>query len=535
MVNFSRIIEKAKPFVREGIETIAENISGPISKYAKQRQIGTIAKDRGYRRLGGTSAFYPEELMYLDKTKRGGRWKLKDPNFKKFNNLDIKYDKDGIPVSHKITSRPLMDYKGRVPRRDQGGKIISYVKPENIDKLGTGNYKRSEKDKQQLIDLRKKVAENSVKQNIIYNDSINRFFELNPQLDDISKVDFNVLREIRDFIPVAEMGTGKGKKPTLSNLSNTLEKMGKYKKVGKSIDSSVKEKIKNYLLQDDKWKTLSSRQVIKDLNLQGDISESTLITLRRKGFETGNSLAPIPKERASLTTARNRFNSMITEKYGGNQLDPVRNRLGQAFSDYLGDAYGVGKKQGYTQNQIDEAFKFVEDTELAINTPEGQAYQEMFETLRMYNANKIAEINADRVAQGLKPLSFQDPQLDEVVLTMGHARLNPETGKMGAFDLSKVEPETRGKNKKALELGMKLRAAIREDNLPAVDRIVSEMIRRNIRHEVTLPSRKFKGVGEAEGLVDTIDDTFVIGGETPEPFPEEPFAEGGMVEKYMIE
>ena len=526
--------------IKEGIETVFDNIGNFVKSaktpFAKKRRIAQIAKDRGYRHVGsGGDKFFPIDLLYLDKTKRGGRWKLKDPNFSKFNNLEIKYDKDGIPVSHKITSRPLMDYKGRVPRRDQGGKIIGYVKPENVDKLGTGNYKRSERDKQQIRDLRKKVAENNVKQNIIYNDAINRFFELNPQLDDISKVNFDVLREIRDFIPVAEMGTGKGKKPTLSNLSNTLEKMGKYKKVGKAIDDSVKEKIKNYLLQDDRWKTLSTTQVIDDLNLQGQISPSTLGVLRRNGFGTGNSLSPIPKERASLTTARNRFNSMLTEKYGGNQLDPVRNRLGQAFSDYLGDAYGVGKKQGYTQNQIDEAFKFVEDTELAINTPEGQAYQEMFETLRMYNANKVSEINADRVAQGLKPLSFQDPQLDEVILTMGHARLNPETGKMGAFDLSKVEPETRGKNKKALELGMKLRAAIREDNLPAVDRIVSEMIRRDIRHEVTLPSRKFKGVGEAEGLVDTIDDTFVIGGETPKPFPLEPLADGGMVGENVLE
>lgn len=61
------------------------------------------------------------------------------------------------------------------------------------------------------------------------------------------------------------------------------------------------------------------------------------------------------------------------------------------------------------------------------------------------------------------------------------------------------------------------------------------MIERGIRHEVILPNRKFKGVGEAEGLVDTIDDTFVIGGETPEPFPVEPLAKGGMVGENVIE
>ena len=526
--------------IKEGIETVVDNIGNFIKSaktpLAKNRRIAQIAKDRGYRRLGsGNDTFYPVDLLVLDKTRRGGRWKLKDPNFQKYNNLEVNLDKDGIPVSHKITQKTLMDKKGRIPRRDDQGKIISYAKPENIDTPGIGNYKRSEEDRQNLINLRKQVAENTVQQNTIYNNAINRFFELNPQLDNISSVNFDVIKQIRDFLPVAEMGLSKGKKPTMSRLSNLLEKMGRYKKVGKAIDDSVKQKVKNYLLQDDKWKTLSSRQVIEDLNLKGDISESTLISLRREGFDTGKSLAPIPKERTSLAGAKGRFNTMLTEKYGGDKNDPVRNRLGQAFADYLADAYGVGRKQGYTQNQIDEGFKFVEDTELAINTPEGQAYQEMFETLRIYNDNKIAEINADRVAQGLKPLSYQDPRLDDVILTMGHARLNPETGKMGAFDLSKVEPETRGKNKLALKLGRQLQVAIREDNLPAVDRIVSEMIRKGIRHEVTLPSRKFKGVGEAEGLVDTIDDTFVIGGETPEPFPVEPLAEGGMAGENVLE
>jgi hypothetical protein len=132
--------------IKEGIETVVDNIGNFIKSaktpLAKNRRIAQIAKDRGYRRLGsGNDTFYPIDLLVLDKTRRGGRWKLKDPNFQKYNNLEVNLDKDGIPVSHKITKKTLMDKKGRIPRRDDQGKIISYTKPENI---GIGNYKRSE-------------------------------------------------------------------------------------------------------------------------------------------------------------------------------------------------------------------------------------------------------------------------------------------------------------------------------------------------------------------------------------------------------
>jgi hypothetical protein len=542
MVNVNKVIEKATPFVREGIETVFDNVGGFIKSaktpFAKNRRITQIAKDRGYRRAGsGSQQFFPIDLLYLDKTKRGGRWKLKDPSFTKNNKLKIELDKDGIPISHKITPTGNIDKYGRVARRDEGGKIIGYVKPETLKSglTGTGNYKRTEKDLEQVQKLRDMIYESRRQQEKITDGYIDDFFIQNPDLADPSKINNNVLAQLQDSIPAYEMGTSKGKKIKIDRIKEKLNKKGLYEYRPRFVPEETKELVKNYLLDNDKWKTLSTPQVIEDLNLQGQISPSTLGKLRRTGFGTNKNLSPVGKNRTSLDKARREFNRMLSLKYGGNPQSPVRNRLAQAFSDYMGDAYGVGKKQGYTPQQIEEGFRFVEDTELAFNTPEGQAYQEMFENIQAINKKRLAEINGERVSQGLEPVSFFSEEVADDMLTMGHARLNAETGKIGAFDLSKVEPETRAKNKKALELGRQLQAAIREDNLPAVDRVISEMIERGIRHEVILPNRKFKGVGEAEGLVDTIDDTFVIGGETPEPFPVEPLAKGGMVGENVIE
>jgi len=513
--------------IYEGIETIFTG----LNNLQKARKIGKLASERGYRRLGSTGRWYPEELLVKNKR---GKYEIKDRTISDQNHIIVTKDEMGVPVSHQIV--PRVDAEGRVPHRDQKtGKIKGYIKQENLDHGGgTGNYQRSEKDIDHIKKLQANAMADNAKQSEIRLNKINEFFELNPDLKDISKIDTNVIEQIREFIGPAEFGTAKGSKIAGHRLKNILEEQGLFKKIAR-IDDVTKQQIRNYLLKNDNWKTLSTQQVIKDLNLQDKISVPTLMTYRRSWPGEGDRLVPIPKERKNLQAARRKYDSMMREKYGNQLSDVDRNKLTMAFSDYLGDAYGVERKQGFTSDQIDEAFKFVEDTELGMNTPEGRAYQEMFESNRLYNEQKLAEINAEREIQGLKPLSQNDPLLDDVMMTMGHARLNPATGKMGAFDLSKVEPETRAKNKEALNLGRQLQAAIKQDNLPAVDRLITQMINKGIRHEVVLPGRKFKGVGEAEGLVDTIDDTFVIGGDAPEPFPYELLSEGGMVGEDVLQ
>ena len=526
--------------IKEGIETVFDNIGNFLknakSSYAKQRRIGQIAKERGYRRTSGGD-FLPEELFTTKQTPRGKKYVLKDKTFTRNNKIEIKFDKDGIPVSHTITPTGNVDKYGRIARRDEGGKIIGYVKPETFESgaRGTGNYQRSEKDLEQVKKLRDMIAQSRIQQEKITDGYINEFFIQNPDLADISKIDNNVLAQLQDFIPPYEMGTSKGKKIKIATIKKKLNEKGLFEFRPRFVPDETKELVKNYLLDNDKWKTISTPQVIEDLNLQGQISPSTLGKLRRTGFGTNKNLSPIGKDRTSLDKARRDFNRMVSLKYGGDPKSPVRNRLAQAFADYMGDAFGVGRKQGYTPEQIQEGFRFVEDTELAFNTLEGQAYQEMFENLQAINKRKLAEINGERAAQGLDPVGFFDKEVEDVMLTMGHARLNAGTGKVGAFDLSKIEPETMAKNKLALKLGIELKNAIKKDDLRSVDRVVTEMINNNIRHEVILPGRKFKGTGELEGLETTIDDTFIIGGEAPEPFPLEPLADGGMVGENVLE
>tara|TARA_R100000544_G_scaffold37173_1_gene27599 strand:- start:3115 stop:7434 length:4320 start_codon:yes stop_codon:yes gene_type:complete len=518
------------PDIKEGIETIFTG----LNNLQKSRKISKLALEKGYRRLGATGKFYPADMLEKGKDDKYV-FKDKTRQIVSDNHVIVTKDEMGVPVSHQIVQR--VDAEGRVPHRDQKtGKIKGYIKRENLDQGGgIGNYKRSEKDLERVKNLQKQVVANNAKQHEIRLNKINEFFELNSDLKDISKVDNKVVEQLRDFIGPSVMGTAKGTKIATHRLRKILEEQGLYKKIGGRIDDVTKQQIRNYLLKNDNWKTLSTQQVIKDLNLQDKISAPTLMVYRRSWPGEGDRLVPIPKERKNLQAARRKYDSMMREKYGGQLSDTDRNKLTMAFSDYLGDAYGVERKQGFTSDQIDEAFKFVEDTELGMNTPEGGAYQEMFESNRLYNEQKLAEINAEREIQGLKPLNQNDPSLDDVMMTMGHARLNPATGKMGAFDLSKVEPETRAKNYQALNLGRRLQAAIKEDNLPAVDRIITEMVNKGIRHEVVLPGRKFKGTGELEGLADTIDDTFVIGGEAPEPFPYELLAKGGMVGEDVLQ
>ena len=494
-----------------------------LTHLQKQRNISKLALENGYRRNGSTGKWYPVEMLEPNKQ---GKWVVKDKTIGGDNIIDVKLDPNGIPISHKLI--PRVDKVGRVIHRDREGKIIGYIKKENLEHGGgTGNYKRTEKDLEHIKQLHVKLQVDNVKQNEIYLDKINSFFKLNPDLKDVSKVNNNVVTHIQDFLGTAELGTSKGSRIGGPRLRTMLEDMGLYKKIGGHIDAATKQQVKNYLLKNDNWKTLSTKQVLEDLNLQDKIAEPTLMSWRRKGFDDGIKLVPISKERKSLQDARRKYGSMMREKYGSVLSEAERNKLTMAFSDYLGDAYGVERKQGYTQNQIDEAFKFVEDTELGMNTVEGRAYQEMHQANQLYNNQKLAEINAERATKGLKPLNQNSEEVADVMLTMGHARLNPATGKMGAFDLAKVEPETKAKNKLALNKGRQLQAAIKQDNLPAVDRVITEMIEAGIRHEVVLPGRKFKGVKEAEGLVDTIDDTFVIGGEAPEAFPYELMADGG--------
>jgi hypothetical protein len=323
---FFKFIGKGK----EGIETIFEG----LNKLQKSRKISKLALERGYRRLGATGKFYPADML---KKGKDGKYVLKDKTRQIIadNHVIVTKDEIGIPVSHQIVKR--VDAEGRVPHRDQKtGKIKGYIKKENLDQGGgTGNYQRSEKDLEHVKNLQKQVVANNAKQHQIRLNKINEFFELNPDLKDISKVDSKVIEQLRDFIGPSVMGSAKGTKIAPHRLRQILEDQGLYKKIGKHIDDVTKQQIRNYLLKDDNWKTLSTKQVIEDLNLKGVISEPSLSSYRRSWPGVGDRLVPIPKDRKNLKAARSKFDSMLREKFGDTLNDADRNKLTQSFSAIL--------------------------------------------------------------------------------------------------------------------------------------------------------------------------------------------------------
>lgn len=100
---------------------------------------------------------------------------------------------------------------------------------------------------------------------------------------------------------------------------------------------------------------MSSNQVIKNLNL--DIAKSTLAELRRNGFPgvsvegyENQKLVPDSKSRTALAKARSLFDAMIKSDYPDISREEA-NRLRVTFSDYISDAFDVGRKEGFTKNK----------------------------------------------------------------------------------------------------------------------------------------------------------------------------------------
>jgi len=317
----------------------------------------------------------------------------------------------------------------------------------------------------------------------------------------------------KEIGPVTKAGGQIGK----DTISSILESSGlREKKLG-AVSVEDKEKIINYLLQDDNYKTMSSKQVVKNLNL--DMADSTLSELRRKGFPgvslegyENQKLVPDSKSRTALAKARSLFDSMIISDYPDMSREE-QNRLRQTFSDYISDAFDTGKKEGFTKKQIAEAYSYVTQ-ERMFPSLEEEFYQKYFAQLRAENEKTFNFLNEIRVAEGKEPMGgFKQfmKEYPDLFLTMGHTgREDPKEGVMGAFDLVNVEPQSLDENQKALQYGKKLKSAWGDgeepDNLDLFVSIAKEMTDKDIRQIFTIPKS-----GQ----------TILIGRETPRPFPSE--------------
>ena len=302
-----------------------------------------------------------------------------------------------------------------------------------------------------------------------------------------------------------------------NTITDILEASGlREKKLG-SVSVEDKEKIINYLLEDDNYKTMSSKQVVNNLNL--DIGVSTLQELRRNGFKgisvegyENQKLVPDSKSRTALAKARSLFDAMVKSDYPDISREE-QNRLRVTFSDYISDAFDTGKKEGFTKKQIAEAYSYVTQ-ERMFPSLEEDFYQKYFAQLRKENEKTFDVINQVREFEGKKPLGgFQEfmKEYPDLFLTMGHTgREDPKQGKGGGFDLRHIEYQTLADNRYANSKYKELKSAWGNDetpdNIELFLEIANDLVARNIRQVFEIPKS-----GE----------TIIIGRQEPKPFPSE--------------
>ena len=461
-----------------------------------------------------------EELIKLDKkdVSTGGENPDEDPKKK----TTIK------PLSAEEVAKKLME--------EGVGEVID----KGVEKL-KGKYKDLDKQKQfeleqadpvnlekrkspDLTDEQRETAAKNVQLQVDkkreryqqYIPIIIKIFNENPDLKLVSR---NPDEETLTTLIQKEIGpvTKAGGQITKDTIANILESSGlREKKLG-SVPLETKEKIVNYLLQDNNYKTMSSKQVVKNLNL--DIGHSTVSELRRKGFPgvsiegyENQKLVPDSKSRTALAKARSLFDAMIKSDYPDISREE-QNKLRVTFSDYISDAFDTGKKEGFTKKQIAEAYSYVTQ-ERMFPTLEEQFYQDFFAQLRAENEKTFDVINQIREFEGKEPLGgFKQfmKEYPDLFLTMGHTgREDPKQGKVGGFDLRNVEYQTLADNKYANERYKELKSAWGNDetpdNIELFLEIAYDLVARDIRQVFEIPKS-----GE----------TIIIGRQEPKPFPSE--------------
>ena len=313
--------------------------------------------------------------------------------------------------------------------------------------------------------------------------------------------------------------TKAGGKMSYQFIAEALEKAGvREKSRVREYPVETRNKVIDYLKENDRYKTIASTQVMKDLKLEPGV-DFNIDAIRK--IRTDLNLKPTVVKKDSLDKARITFRNMLRKVYGEDLGIEEYNRLGQVFTDYIVDAnIDVDKPKGFTKEMIMEAYDYATKERMKPSFEE-EIYQDFFLQLRNENIANMKLINKQLIADGKE--SIIDPKKSDgqnlavfrknypdIFLTMGHARFGTEEGKMGAFDLRNVEPETLLKNMESRKYGTQLKQAWGDDenpdNVQKFLKIAREMEAADIRQIFQIPNS---------------DQTILIGREEPKPFPSE--------------
>ena len=502
------------PSIEEGIRTL---IDASIDKLEKK-----------YKEIGRKREFdlYQEDPTNLDDSLRGEIV------------AQIYNDNIGkLPfTSPQLGVTSIMDLiSDAVPGVNAKQTALKILKSQGIEHKRVLTGSETEKVTEQILNL----VEDKRDRYESYRPTIIKLFNENPGLS-LNKLTKLVNEEIG---PV----TKGGGKISYQFISDVLEQAELRQKKVKQYSEETRNKIIDYLEEKDRFKTIESTQVMKDLKLEQGV-DFGIDALRKLRKDLNLSAEVVDKD--SLDKARLKFRNMLRKEYGDNLSNQQKNRLTQVFADYITDAFfDESKSEGYTNKMIAEAYDYATNERLApfqnvvsgefVPTLEEQIYEDFVGQLRNENIANMELTNKQLIADGKEPIIdpektvdqnlavFRkwslDPNNPDVFLTMGHARLGAKEGQMGFADARMYEPETIRKNMLSRNLGDKLVSLWGDDenpnNLDEWIKVARQMEALDIRHVFQIPNS---------------DQTILIGREEPKPFPsEKKFFElkrdGGMV------
>ena len=531
-------LQWAAPYGEDAVQYVQDMIDASMSDKSKAIKIGKEAEKNGYGKITGgkkgSPTWYP--IKYLKKDKYN-KWTLKD-EFKRGRPIvEIKFDDDGVPISHTETlASERTDQKGRFAYRDKDGTLLHYTKklyaPGDAPGLGGAtsvkNLEVAKAKKGEIRDQRIK-EENSI---------IKKFYADNPQL--VGKANMEVISSLQELFGPYTSGSAAGTTPSAFYLRERVAELGFYEPTGAPKTDEFKKKIKDYLSENDNYKTKTNPTIVADLNLQNQVDPSTVGYWRRDW-----KLEKIPdlKKGKNLSKSAKDFTSILKselKQYDIALTPGLQASFEQSFKDYITNAFPnrTGRHgKGFTQNEITEGFIFFKDILKEGGMEDFKQYASYFESNQDYNEQVMEKVNAQRAKEGKRPLNQRDGKipiyagdtrtLNDILLTMGHARWDTEEGQMGGFDFSKMEPETIKKNFLALKLGKKFKKLIinedkngdiiytPEEQRNGIEEVMNTLIEEDIRQEIILPNG----------------DTFVVGRDHPNSFFKElPFLKkGGLV------
>jgi len=317
--------------------------------------------------------------------------------------------------------------------------------------------------------------------------------------------------------------TKAGGKMSYQFIAEALEKSGVREKRVREYPIETRNKVIDYLKENDRYKTIASTQIMKDLKLEPGV-DFNIDAIRK--IRTDLNLKPTVVKKDSLDKARITFRNMLRKVYGEDLGIEEYSRLTQAFTDYIVDAnLGVDKPKGFTKEMIMEAYDYATKERMKPSFEE-EIYQDFFLQLRKKNIENMELVNKQLIAEGKEPIIdlkksegqnlavFRKWSMDknnpDVFLTMGHARFGTEEGQMGFADSRMYEPETIRKNMESRKYGNQLKSAWGDnenpDNIEKFIRIAREMEAADIRQIFQVPNS---------------DQTILIGRAEPKPFPSE--------------